>query len=154
MATRLRLPIAPRTNHLSLNTNHQPPTTRNEELNMCEFTDKVEAAQAVIASLSPEQARRLESGVNVVFVDPRPAEAIKATTGLIQGASRVPLEDIEAGRLPDLLEDRSVHVITSCQAGPMGAIAAHALRKHGFKNVNYIDGGTQSWVDAGYPVTH
>jgi rhodanese-related sulfurtransferase len=41
-------------------------------------------------------------------------------------------------------------VVTSCQAGPMAAIAAHALAKLGFSDVRYIDGGTQAWLDAGH----
>ena len=121
---------------------------------MCEFTDKVEAAQAVVSSVSPEQARRLEAITNVIYLDPRPAEAIASTTGLIEGARQVLLADIEAGHLPKDLLNPSVQVITACQAGPMGAIAAHALYKRGLKNVRYMEGGTQGWVAAGYPVTH
>ena len=120
---------------------------------MCEFTDKVEAAQSVISGVSPQRARELKTATHVVFVDPRPAEAIAKTTGLIEGAHQVALEDIEAGRFPAALSNRSVQVITACQAGPLGAIAAHELSKRGFDNVSYLEGGTQGWLDAGYPVT-
>lgn len=85
----------------------------------------------------------------MVFGDPRPADAIASTTGLIPGAQRVSLDDIAAGKLPAALADRSLRVITSCQGGPMGAIAAHELAKQGFTRVRYIDGGTQGWLDAG-----
>jgi rhodanese-related sulfurtransferase len=86
---------------------------------------------------------------DVVFVDPRPASAIAATTGIIPGAHNVALSDIQDGNLPHVLNDRNVHVITSCQAGPMGARAAQELAKLGFARVNYVEGGTQGWIDAG-----
>ncbi len=117
---------------------------------MCEFSDKVDAAKAAISAVSAQQARDLQAS-GVTFVDPRPQEAIASTTGIIPGAVSVPLADIEAGRLPAALADKSGPVITACQAGPMGAIAAHALSKLGFSQVHYIEGGTQGWLAAGYP---
>jgi rhodanese-related sulfurtransferase len=87
----------------------------------------------------------------VVFLDPRPPEAIAASTGLIRGAKNVPLSDIVQGKLPPELRDNWTRVITACQAGPMGAIAAHELSKLGFSRVNYMQGGTQGWLDAGLP---
>ena len=42
-------------------------------------------------------------------------------------------------------------IITACQGGPMGALAAQALKHRGFTRVAYVDGGTQAWLDAGYP---
>ena len=58
---------------------------------------------------------------------------------------------IEAGDLPPAFADRSIHVVTSCQAGPMAARAAAAFSKLGFASVSYVSGGTQAWVDAGLP---
>lgn len=113
------------------------------------FSERVEEAKAVVESVSPVQAGEQAGQPGVVFVDPRPAEAIASTTGLIPGAERVSLDDIAAGKLPQALSDRATHVITSCQGGPMGAIAAHELVKQGFEHVRYIEGGTQGWLDAG-----
>jgi rhodanese-related sulfurtransferase len=33
----------------------------------------------------------------------------------------------------------------------MGALAAHALKKRGYTRVQFMEGGTQAWLDAGYP---
>lgn len=117
---------------------------------MC-FNTQVAEAKDAVAAVTPQVAAALRGRKDVIFVDPRPAEAIAKTTGMIPGAHNVTLDDIGAGRLPAAFADRSVHVITSCQAGPMGAVAAHELAKMGYARVNYVDGGTQGWVDAGYP---
>lgn len=117
------------------------------------FSERVDEAKGAIESISAQAARELEGTVGVVFVDPRPAQAIASTTGIIPGASNVHLDDISGGALPQELSDKSSRVITACQGGPMGAIAAHELANQGFASVNYIEGGTQAWIDAGFP-TH
>lgn len=108
-------------------------------------------AQDKVTALTPQVASLFQGKSDVVFVDPRPAAAIVATTGIIPGAHNVALNDIQEGNLPHVLNDINKHVITSCQAGPMGARAAQELAKRGFTRVNYIEGGTQGWLDAGYP---
>lgn len=115
------------------------------------FSDRVAEAVQAVTSISPRQAAALQGKQGVTFVDPRPAAAIAKSTGIIPGASNVALDDIVSGALPPELADRSRHVITSCQGGPMGAIAAHELLRLGFTRVNYVEGGTQGWLDAGLP---
>ncbi len=117
------------------------------------FNTLVTEAKAVISPVTPQEAAALEGRDDVVFVDPRPADAIASSTGIIPGAHSVTLADIRAGKLPAAFADKSVHVITSCQAGPMGAVAAHEFARLGFARVNYIEGGTQGWLDAGF-ATH
>ena len=114
------------------------------------FSERVSAATEAVSSLTPQQASALAGSADVVFVDPRPSSAIAASTGIIPGAWNIPLDQLSAGQLPQELTDRSIHVITSCQAGPMGAIAAHELARQGFARVHYIEGGTQGWLDAGF----
>lgn len=114
----------------------------------CTDTGKVENSTAT--SITAEQAFALRGKAGVEFVDPRPAEAIASTTGKIPGARVISIADIEAGNLPPAFIDRSLHVVTSCQAGPMGARAAEAFAKLGFARVSWVEGGTQGWLDAGY----
>ncbi|MDH5675848.1 MAG: rhodanese-like domain-containing protein [Myxococcales bacterium] len=116
------------------------------------FSERVAEAKQAVTPVSAQDAANLRGGCEeVVFVDPRPADAIAATTGIIPGAKNVTLGDIESGQLPAALQNRATRVIASCQGGPMGAIAAHELQKLGFSRVSYIDGGTQGWLDAGLP---
>ncbi|MDD9940075.1 MAG: rhodanese-like domain-containing protein [Myxococcales bacterium] len=118
------------------------------------FSERVAQAKQAVTSVSPQDAANLRGGCEeVVFVDPRPAEAIASTTGIIPGANNVSLDQIQRGELPAALDNKATRVVTACQAGPMGAIAAHELQKLGFVRVSYLDGGTQGWLDAGLP-TH
>ena len=100
--------------------------------------------------ISAQKAHGFHGRAGVEFVDPRPAEAITATTGKIPRARLISIDEIEAGNLPPAFADRSIHVIATCQAGPMASKAADALIAHGFANVSWIEGGTQAWIDAGF----
>ena len=119
------------------------------------FSERVAEAKAEVPAISPQAAKeRRESEPNTLFVDPRDAEGISSSTGIIPGALNMPLDKLSESSdadLPDQFASRSRPIITACKAGPMGALAAHALKKRGFTNVCFMDGGTQAWLDAGYP---
>ncbi len=117
----------------------------------CSSNGVVENSSATPISASQAQSRHGRAGVE--FVDPRPAEAIAETTGLISGARLIAIEKIESGDLPPAFADRSLHVIATCQAGPMASRAAAAFAKLGFAEVSWIEGGTTAWREAGYPTT-
>jgi len=116
------------------------------------FSERVAEARQAVPSITAQDAARLRDGCEpIVFVDPRPAEAIAASTGLIPGAHCVPLSEITDGTLPAALSSRWTRIIAACQAGPMGAVAAHELWKRGYTRVSYLEGGTQGWLNAGLP---
>ena len=118
------------------------------------FDEKVAEAKNEVSAVSPHQANeRKVNDPNTLFIDPRDSADISSTTGIIPGALNVPLNELSErsdNELPEELASRSRPIIAACQGGPMGALAAHALKRRGFNNVYYIDGGTQSWLDAGY----
>lgn len=118
------------------------------------FEERVAEAKARVSAVSPQEAYlRMTREPDTLFLDPRDASDIGATTGMIPGAVNVSLSELTeqpASALPAALTDRSRSIITACQVGPMGALAAHALLKRGYKNVRFIDGGTQGWLDAGF----
>ena len=118
------------------------------------FEEKFAEAQAAVSAISPSEANELHSNdTTTLFIDPRSADDISATTGIIPGALNVTLDDLNEKRsdeLPQELSSSSRTIIAACQGGPMGAIAAHVLKKRGFSKVFYMDGGTQGWLDAGY----
>ena len=109
------------------------------------------AENSVATPISVAEAQSYHGRAGVEFVDPRPAEAIAASTGRIPGARLISIDDVESGNLPAVFADRSIRVVASCQAGPMGSRAAAAFARLGFARVNWVDGGTQAWVDAGLP---
>ena len=119
------------------------------------FAERVAEARIAVPAISPREARAArDREPTTLFIDPRDAAGIAATTGMIPGAINVPLAVLDAANeaaLPEELAAKGRPIITACQAGPMGALAAHALKRRGFENVCFVDGGTQGWLDAGYP---
>jgi len=119
------------------------------------FAERVAEAKAAVPAITPQTAKeRQESDANTLFLDPRDAAGIAASTGIIPGALNLPLGKLNESAdedLPEALASRTRPIITACQAGPMGALAAYALQKRGFTNVCFVDGGTQGWLNAGYP---
>ena len=120
------------------------------------FEEKFAEAKAAIPAVSAQQANAiLKKDPGTIFIDPRDVEDIVSTTGIIPGAINVPLHQLSENQnnvLPGTI-DHSHRIIAACQGGPMGALAAHALKQRGYQNVAFIDGGTQAWLDAGYATT-
>jgi rhodanese-related sulfurtransferase len=118
------------------------------------FAERVAEAKAEVPAISPQAAREArERDPATVFIDPRNAADIAASTGIIPGALNLSLATLSGysdGDLPAELASRERPIITACQKGPMGALAAHALKSRGYTNVRFVDGGTQGWLDAGY----
>ena len=121
------------------------------------FEERVAEAMAEVSKLSPQQAsKRREIDPNTLFLDPRGAGDISATTGMIPGAVNVTLDQLSGADdsdLPSALHSRTRPIITACEGGPLGALAAYALKRRGYRDVAFIDGGTRRWLSAGYPTT-
>ena len=70
--------------------------------------------------------------------------------GHIQGAL-----NIELGELQEHLDGlpREIPVVTVCAAGMPASMAGSILKPDGLENVRVLDsGGTEDWIDQGYPV--
>ncbi|MCH8249304.1 MAG: sulfurtransferase [Proteobacteria bacterium] len=123
------------------------------------FMQMAEDAMAQVDGLSADEVhKRSEQDSNVLLVDVRDAADI-SSTGLAAGGINISLgmlpvkADLE---LPEewreaRLQDRSRPVVTTCQIGPNGAIAASLLKDMGFTNVHYMEGGMEAWKAAGLP---
>lgn len=120
------------------------------------FDEKLAEAKAQVPSISAEKANEmLQQPGGAIFVDPRDAKDIQGT-GKIPTALNIRLQDLDekpVGQLSKELGDLDSKIVTACGMGPMGALAAHSLKRKGYRNVTFIEGGTQGWIDAGYP-TH
>ncbi|MDQ1620867.1 MAG: hypothetical protein QOE19_3436 [Actinomycetota bacterium] len=75
-------------------------------------------------------------------------EPYEYAEGHVPGAELVPLATVPQ-RLDALPADQPVYVV--CAVGGRSAQAASFLSARGVDAVN-VDGGTQDWVAAGYPV--
>jgi len=98
-------------------------------------------------TISTQQAKeQIESGTPVIDVR-TPAEF---RSGHIPEAVNIPLAEITPEKVRSLFANKEVLFI--CQAGVRGATACSNLSSVGFEEATNIEGGTQAWIQAGYPI--
>ncbi len=100
------------------------------------------------ASLSAMQAVRLMNQ-GALVLDLRGRESYDA--GHIGDARNVPAADLP-NQLESLKKWREKSVITYCDSGRDGALAARTLQKQGFTKVFNLDGGLNAWVKDNLPL--
>ncbi|GAA1682731.1 rhodanese-like domain-containing protein [Microbacterium lacus] len=93
-------------------------------------------------SITVEQ-RRAREGVPLIDV----REPDEFAAGRVPGAVNLPMSRI--GELLDQLPDGEFDVI--CALGGRSGRVVEALEARGYDAVN-VEGGTNGWIDAGYPV--
>ena len=122
------------------------------------FTQRVEEAMAEVPVISAVEAhQRIDTNPDTLVIDPRDAADI-AATGTVAGAKSISYGALtyqadnelpEEWRSPEF-QDRSRPIITSCEAGPLAALAGKLLMDMGFTNVSILDGGLEAWKEAGF----
>ena len=70
--------------------------------------------------------------------------------GHVIGAKNLPLGQLE-DKLPQVVKNKSAHVIMVCQVGARSARAAATARKLGYENVQSLSGGLRAWSAASMP---
>ncbi|WP_295551445.1 rhodanese-like domain-containing protein [Limnohabitans sp. Rim8] len=70
--------------------------------------------------------------------------------GHVIGAKNLPLGQLE-DKLPQVVKNKSAHVIMVCQVGARSARAAATARKLGYENVQSLSGGLRAWTAASMP---
>ena len=93
-------------------------------------------------SITVQQLRE-RSGVPLIDV----REPDEFAAGRVPGAVNLPMSQL--GERLDELPDGAFDVI--CKVGGRSARVAEALTARGYDVVN-VDGGTDAWIDAGYPI--
>lgn len=117
--------------------------------------DYMEAANASVPKLSPQDAIAKHAAGAGVFIDVRDSAAI-AESGTIKDVHRVPRGMIEfradpavdAMYNPIFQKDAEIYLI--CGAGGQAALAGKTLKDMGYENVTNI-GGFPAWKEAGGP---
>jgi len=82
-----------------------------------------------------------------VILDVRPAEA-RAQGGMIPGAIAAHPENMDA--LADHSRDIEIVIYCACPNEASAAMAAHHLRRAGFKHIRPLLGGIDAWAGAGF----
>ena len=118
--------------------------------------DYMEAANADVPKMGPEEAIAKHAANEGVFIDVRDSADI-AKSGTIAGAHRVPRGMIEFRADPAMekfhnpIFDKHAELYLVCGAGGQAALAGKTLMDMGYTNVTNI-GGFPAWKEAGGPV--
>ncbi len=117
--------------------------------------EMVGEARAMIAVVSPQDAKAESDAGAVVFLDVRePVEwehhvtgALQVPRGLLEFAADPASPSHKGGLEPD------ARVIVYCRSGTRAALATATLVTLGYSNVANLEGGFNAWKEAGLPVT-
>jgi rhodanese-related sulfurtransferase len=114
--------------------------------------DLVEAANAVVPRISPEQAKELIAKGDALVVDVRDAPEVEQS-GKVASAVHIPRGMLEFRADPEspyydqsFAKDKTV--IVYCAAGGRAALSGQALKEMGYTEV-YNMGGFKDWADSG-----
>ena len=109
-----------------------------------------EAAHQVPFMTIRELTRRVATGEpGLAILDVREAAAFEA--GHVPGAIHLPRGQLEL-RVDAVFPDPGVRILVYCEVGKISTIAAATLRSMGFLGAIALDGGFQSWRQAGGPL--
>jgi rhodanese-related sulfurtransferase len=113
------------------------------------YADKAAALDANVQSTSASQLSEAMAADSVAIIDVRtPAEF---ETIKIAGSINLPLDRMKPAEVMARFGSDAV-IYCICQTGTRSQLAASRLRNAGMQHVINVDGGTNAWVAAGYPV--
>ena len=112
----------------------------------------IATAAAGIAFMSIDELRHHlnNDAQDLIILDVRERDAF--AKGHIPGAVNIPRGQLEL-RVNDVLPDPTLRVLTYCEYGKISTLAAATLRDIGYGRAIALDGGFQSWLEAGSATT-
>lgn len=131
---------------LALGTRRDPGARTTQRVR--NLDDMVAASRRSIRELSPYEVKRKLKGEQVVFLDVREPDAREAR---IKGAVNIPRGELEQ-RVGEVVQDPRALILTYCDQGRYGALAARQLQDLGYENVWNLYGGMTAWLADGMPV--
>lgn len=91
----------------------------------------------------------IDKDIPHVLIDIRPSEA--AENEHIKGTVNIALKDL-AGEQDRFPKDKKAPIIVYCNENKLSQDGFRIIRKWGYSNVTYLDGGIGEWKKAGYAV--
>jgi len=120
----------------------------------------VETAKQSVDAVTVEQVKeKLDNGDMILLLDVREPNEFNA--GYIPGGVNIPRGVLEF-RIDSepfwdaaflYLPEKTEEIIVYCKKGKRGILAAETLKKLGYENVTYIDGGWKNW-EMNYPLLY
>jgi rhodanese-related sulfurtransferase len=99
--------------------------------------------------VSLDQARTAHEGGKVLLIDIR--EKREHLTGVAQGAVLLPMSELEqkSSLIP---KDPAQPVLLICNTQNRSKATVEMLKKQGYQNVRYVEGGMSQWTAKGWPM--
>ena len=118
------------------------------------FMETVGEAKAQVEGVVPADVSK-----DALVIDVRDRADI-AKSGIMPGAEAISLGTLGYKAdvtLPEEMQhpalgDHDREIVVTCTLGAMASLGAKLLQDMGYKNVKYVDGGTNAWKEAGLPV--
>ena len=120
------------------------------------YKQLIAEARAKIRTLSLDEAKSKFDDPNVVFVDIRDVRELERE-GMIPGALHAPRGMLEFWVDPESPDYKEIfgsgrEFVLNSHSGSRSSLATAALQDMGLSPVCHIEGGFDSWRDAGLPV--
>ena len=120
------------------------------------YRDYLAEANAVVTTLSVEEAIGLLGDSSVVFVDVREQNELDGA-GQIPGAIHVPRGFLEfsidsTSSMHQAVFSSGKRIVFYCAGGARSALAAKLAMDMGIPNVAHVGGGFRAWTAAGGPI--
>ena len=120
------------------------------------FKELVDEAEAVIETLSAEEAVKLHGQADVLIVDLRDVRELQRE-GRIPGAYHMPRCMLEFWIDPGSpyfkeIFNENKRFVFHCNKGWRSALATRTAQEMGLERVCHIDGGFGAWKEAGGPI--
>lgn len=105
---------------------------------------------ATYKDINPQELKTMiDQQKNFTLVDVRTPQEFSA--GYISGAKLIPVDKIEHALHEGKL-GKDEKIVVYCLMGGRSAQAAKILANQGFTKILNLQGGTQAWQEAGYPL--
>jgi len=120
------------------------------------YQELITQAMTQIETLPLEQAQKLLSDENVIFIDIRDVRELERE-GMIPNAFHAPRGMLEFWVDPDSPYYKPVfgegkRLVLYCASAWRSALAAETLQKMGVPSICHLEGGFSAWKKAGLPV--
>lgn len=119
--------------------------------------DLIKKAQQEVGEISPKKLKSLlDEEEDIVILDVRESEQRAEGSIPSNELNKERFISITRGNLEwkinELIQNKSVIIVTYCREGGRGALAAQVLREMGYENATTLKGGLKGWAEAGYSI--
>ena len=91
-----------------------------------------------------ELRKQIKENPDLVILDVRTPDELDGPLGKINGVVNIPIQELE-GRVDELNKYKDNEIAVICRTGHRSSIGTKILKKHGFTNVENVEGGMTAY---------